>query len=575
VKPVGGTVPVGETDWRRVAKEIRGHLREIFRDSAEAVAVDEEIRALLAEPDGPATQRRLRNALLRREATRAWVRQALDRSASGFRTGEQDADDPFRAGRYLAAKVPGRVPLGARFSVEVKILLNLPPSPHKLLWLPARPGPRTVTVAVKAAPALQPIGHRRHELTVPPEADSDPVSFGFVAHRPGSHELVVQAYHGGTFLGELVTSISAEDDVTSADEHTARATLGSIHGRAGEVTLLVHKIDGQYYFQLLGGPAWENLEDTRRAVGDMDSAVKALHRQLRDMAGNPGLYGSLAQARRGMANRGAALWLNAVPEAIRRQFWAQVDNIKSFVVACDDDIVPWELLYAVEGNNNLGFLAERFPVTRRLFGQIAARTLRLRSAAYVMPPTSPSDARKEIDQVRRRLGLGVRDGGVIEEVGHLQDLVENGAAPSVLHFACHNTFLENSGSTVQMGGGPFRPEDLSIAVASRSLATVGTLVFFNACRSAGQIPFFGGTMGWAHQFVRAGAGAFIGTHWPVRSASARAFADAFYQALVEGEGPQTLGAAALTARQSVAQDLGDPTWLAYAVYGDADATAAR
>jgi len=65
--------------------------------------------------------------------------------------------------------------------------------------------------------------------------------------------------------------------------------------------------------------------------------------------------------------------------------------------------------------------------------------------------------------------------------------------------------------------------------------------------------------------MAAGAGAFIGTLWPVRSATARMFATSFYDAIVHQRA--TLGEASLLARKSVSEDLEDPTWLAYTVYG--------
>ena len=110
----------------------------------------------------------------------------------------------------------------------------------------------------------------------------------------------------------------------------------------------------------------------------------------------------------------------------------------------------------------------------------------------------------------------------------------------------------------------------------RLLDLIGTgtggllLVFINACRSAGEVPEYTRLMGWASQFMAAGAGAFAGTLWAVRSATACAFAEAFYDALLAG---QALGHAARTARKATAADAADPTWLAYAVYGDPEATA--
>ena len=119
-----------------------------------------------------------------------------------------------------------------------------------------------------------------------------------------------------------------------------------------------------------------------------------------------------------------------------------------------------------------------------------------------------------------------------------------------------------------MGGGPFVPGLLNRAVTTHSLAQRSPLVFINGCRSAGAIPEYTSLMGWAGQFMSAGAGAFIGTLWAVRSDSALAFAEAFYDALLTG---QTLGLAVRAARLATAAD-SDPTWLASTVYGDPTAT---
>ena len=141
----------------------------------------------------------------------------------------------------------------------------------------------------------------------------------------------------------------------------------------------------------------------------------------------------------------------------------------------------------------------------------------------------------------------------------------------LLHFACHNTFrVEAGGSSIMMGGGPFVPALLNRSVTTHSLARRNPLVFINACRSAGAVPEYTRLIGWAGQFMSAGAGAFIGTLWPVRSGSALTFAGAFYDALLAGE---TLGVAVRTARLATAANVSDPTWLAYTVYGDPAAAA--
>ncbi len=77
-------------------------------------------------------------------------------------------------------------------------------------------------------------------------------------------------------------------------------------------------------------------------------------------------------------------------------------------------------------------------------------------------------------------------------------------------------------------------------------------------------------IGWAKQFMGAGAGAFVGSLWDIRSSSAQAFAEAFYHALIADHA--TLGEASLKARQAIRDETGDPTWLAYSIYGNPSAT---
>ena len=146
----------------------------------------------------------------------------------------------------------------------------------------------------------------------------------------------------------------------------------------------------------------------------------------------------------------------------------------------------------------------------------------------------------------------------------------NGDHVGATHFACHNTFtIDGGGSSIDMVGGPFVPDLLNEAAERRTMSSTNPLIFLNSCRTAGAAPQFMRTVGWADQFMAAGAGAFIGTLWPVRSSSASAFAEAFYRELIGGA---SLGAASRQARLSIRRD-DDPTWLAYSVYGDPRAIA--
>jgi hypothetical protein len=264
------------------------------------------------------------------------------------------------------------------------------------------------------------------------------------------------------------------------------------------------------------------------------------------------------------------LWDNLVPEEIREQFWQLRPHIKSFSIATERDMIPWEMLYPTAGSTEEGFLVEQFPVTRRVYNQPRLPYVNLGGARFVVPPNPPSDAVSEVDAIQRIVGDSAEPAPVISDLEELLNLVEEGQL-GLTHFACHNTYnLSKGGSSIAMSGGPFVPRLLQPAVGRTSLAATRPLVFINACRSAGAAPHYTQTIGWAQQFMAAGAGAFIGTLWDVRSDSARTFAEAFYHAMKSG---QTLGQAAQQARLSTARHSSDPTWLAYTVYGDPTALA--
>jgi len=87
----------------------------------------------------------------------------------------------------------------------------------------------------------------------------------------------------------------------------------------------------------------------------------------------------------------------------------------------------------------------------------------------------------------------------------------------------------------------------------------------NACRSDGIAANYTWLAGWAKSFLTAGAGAFIGSLWEVRDSSASLFAEEFYRVLVSGA---PLGDAMKQARTAIQNEPGDPTWLAYTLYGN-------
>jgi hypothetical protein len=425
------------------------------------------------------------------------------------------------------------------------------------------------------APGLEAVDDLYQELHVVPARDSDVLLFRLKALDPGLHEVTVRAFRGGTFLGEVTCQMSVRDGSVTRDGTQRHAALASMAFDPGEVTLQVLKEDGDgvFSFQLISETFYAR-ERLEFRGGDPRKAAEAIYTELRSAAKAAATgrgVGDISWLSDRLKNHGVELWKSVVPQRIQSQFWEEVDKVAAFTILGEHDIVPWELLYPLnDGYEDRGFLAEWLPMVRRVHGQDRVRSLSLAGAAFVVPPGSPDDASEEVAALRACLGVADSAAGVLSERAALTALIKGGHA-GLLHFACHNSFT-GTGSRVTMADGPFDPIDLASAAQLRTLRPHRPLVFFNACRSAGEIDWFGESLGWAPQFLTAGAGAFVGTLWPVRSRSALQFAETFYQQLITYRQP--LGKASLAARQ-ITRDLydGDPTWLAYAVYGSPAATA--
>jgi CHAT domain-containing protein len=134
-----------------------------------------------------------------------------------------------------------------------------------------------------------------------------------------------------------------------------------------------------------------------------------------------------------------------------------------------------------------------------------------------------------------------------------------------LHFTGHGGFRApdpNRSAILLENREELMPEDLCGVV--RNLGQSRPLVFLNACqigRGALSLTDIGG---WAAQFLRAGAAAFIGAYWSVYDKAAHDFSQAVYNYLLAG---RSIGKAVQEARLAI-KPLGDPTWLAYTVFAD-------
>jgi O-antigen/teichoic acid export membrane protein len=484
-----------------------------------------------------------------------------------------DATDPGGGGpqarrRYLKSQCPEGVRVGKPFSLLASIVLVAGPHSAELEAFDVPAEGRDVLLVIYA-PGLQLLSDQQQIVHVPADGDSKPARFELRADTPGPRAMSITAWIGGTYLGELVIEITAERDRMPGPhrEVLAEVTTESIEGA---VSLVVrydpHQNAYRFEFRDEDYPE-EVVSNLAYAPGPL---VEHLIADLDNLAKGRSGY-SAAQTRDYLVNAGARLWRQLLPEQLREQFWDRQHRIRQLTILADKDAVPWELLYPMDSGRAAGFLVEQFPVTRAIFGWRPARTLRLRPARFVLPEGSLPEALDEIDAMRQLLDPGQSTGDVISALTPLTDLISSGSF-GLLHFACHNTYDPVGGSSIKLGSVQFTPTLLEVAAIQKALNHSAPTIFINACRSAGLNATYNQVDGWASKFLEAGAAAFIGSLWAVSDGAAREFAQELYAKLQAGS---PLGEAVMNARHVAASQLDDPTWLAYAAYGNPRATVSQ
>ena len=178
---------------------------------------------------------------------------------------------------------------------------------------------------------------------------------------------------------------------------------------------------------------------------------------------------------------------------------------------------------------------------------------------------SAVEERDWIQQFASSRGLDVSVDSTYEQV---LDTFETGGI-DLLHFSTHGEHNKDSPllSAIELEGRvPLRPEDISGAVMK--FGNSSPVVILNACQTGNQGFSLTGVQGWATRFLGAGASVFIGTLWSVSDETAFKFVQALYNELSNGT---TLGEAVRQARNNCKQS-GDPSWLAYQLYGHPNGT---
>jgi len=469
--------------------------------------------------------------------------------------------------RFLNAQAPGLVGLNQAFGLVVQV------STRALATAPGRNstllgdfvGRLTVDVyspdLVCETPALL--------LDVPDAGDSVPIRFAFIANKAGRHQIHVMAWNKSAQVAGLTLEVAVEVAQAEPKVNQVQADLDLREPESGEYTLDVamEKETRRYRFQLRSDTlVTYPLMYSEPLLHEKQTTFDSLAAQLNGQARNLFQHQPADQARwlRGL---GMLLCEQFIPDALKDALLAKRSKIRYLNILCDNDPMPWELLFILDPKTGDGqFLTESAIVSRWRYGERPPRVLRRAHPYFVLPGNAPTSAQGELARLMELLGGGIQIGSLSE----LNDLLEAGGF-DLLHFAAHNVNLPgvSGGAYVPFGAQRWDMNFLG-AVPRNKFGTAAPLVFMNACTSAGTTPLYTELSGWANRFLLCGCGAFIGALWEVRDTSARTFAEEVYGRLVDGA---TLGEAMKSGRKALRQNnQGDPTALAYTLYGNALAT---
>jgi hypothetical protein len=268
-----------------------------------------------------------------------------------------------------------------------------------------------------------------------------------------------------------------------------------------------------------------------------------------------------------------------MPPELQAAYWDQIKPlvdkgiIKTLLVNSDEPWIPWELVKPYRWNDaddseqKAGFLVEQFTLSRWLARPLP-EGVEVKQAALVMPNLNLIFVQKEkefFDEFSLQEHFDLQ--GPLQARDEVIDSLRTGGF-QLMHFATHGAFDETNAeqSELSLADGSLTPADL-MGGDLRGVRKARPMIFLNACHSGQVALSLTGIGGWADKFFReAKASAFVGTLWEVNDELAAEFARSFYSGLAQD---LTLGEALRAARLHIRDSQpSNPTWLAYALYGD-------
>jgi len=446
--------------------------------------------------------------------------------------------------RSLITNFPEQV----RLKETVSLLVSLSAESELREALPiALPIGTTIDVVVqpKRGFVLEERGEGR--LTISDRKDTLPLQFKLKATELGIGKLLILAFHNGEALGTItlgptvVPANKAVDSKRSSHEQT----IVPFRAHQPDLSLLIleHEINGNPAFTIRLSATDPNLGLNLKPFGPVQLRFDPLRyfqdlfKDIEDLPLKTPQQRAVAEKR--LARKGAQLFTSLIPADMQVLLWNLRNRIQTMQILSEEPWIPWELC-KLQGKENGRvvegpFFCESFSLTRWLPGVGRKPNLYLKKLALVVPIDSGLRfAPDERDYILSLSNGGRKVKRIPANYLDVTSAMASGEYDS-WHFTGHGGFRgpdPNRSAIYLEKQEKLTPEDINGEV--KNLGEAQPLVFLNACqigRSAMSLTDIGG---WAAQFLRAEAAAFIGPFWSVYDQAANDFAKALYSRLLSG-----------------------------------------
>jgi hypothetical protein len=476
--------------------------------------------------------------------------------------------------RFPTATLPDRVKLNQTIPLEIMVKIKRPEQFKAATGLIIEPhsGEKEIPLLVIVKPGSFELEEDNYckTLLVPVEAvDSKPIIFMLKAMEEGWQTIKIEFVQNGNYLGELfVGTLVGKFDVSMPKSVDAKWTLGEMpEGPDLTVYVFEKKAGTEFEYdiclisQKLGIPI-EKYGPIRFA-GDPEYKFRTILQEIENLNGSPSVITSSLKA------KGMSLYDELFPDKLKNRYWQIRDQIVSVQIVSEEPWVPWEIVRPwrrLDGDiEEDRFLSERYSFSRWLEGHDVKVKGRLGTAKVVVPKdTNLSNALAELNWIQKFAGKIKLDVSRDSEYDEVFASLRTGGF-DLLHFSTHGRYDPAypylSGILLE-NGIELKPEHVS-GLATK-FGQNNPVVVLNACQTGSQGFALTGIGSWAKQFLDAGASAFIGTLWSVSDDCALEFTQQLYQNLGAGS---SLGEAVREARIHCSKLSGDPSWLAYELYG--------